>query len=77
MARTGAIEEQSSPGLSVARLVAVVRDSSAGLSPERLFANAGYRSEAVDIFFSHIKAAVASGAVTYDAANDLVVADEA
>jgi type I restriction enzyme, S subunit len=70
-------EDQGASAVSVERLVDVVRASAPGVSPEKLFASGGYQADAVDVFFAHIKAAVGDGDVRYDAANDLVIADEA
>lgn len=70
-------EDQGTSLVSVARLVDVVRVSTSGVSPEKLFASGGYQADAVDVFFAHIRSAVEAGEVRYDAANDLVIADEA
>ena len=68
-----AAEDQDA--VSVDRLVETVRASAPGLHPEKLFAVAGYRMDAVDVFYSHIKAAVAAGEVRYDSTTDLVVCE--
>ena len=72
-----AMEDQRTRAVSEIRLVETVRTSAAGLSPERVFAAAGYQTDAVDVFYSHIKAAVSTGAIRYDAPTDSVVANEA
>jgi hypothetical protein len=69
-------EGQRTRAVSVSRLVETVRASGTGLSPERLFATAGYQMDAVDVFYSHIKAAVTADMVRYDATTDSVVANE-
>ena len=60
-------------GPTTERLVSTVRGSSGRLSPESLFAAAGYRKDAVDLFFGHLKIALKANQIQYDAAADLVV----
>jgi type I restriction enzyme S subunit len=64
-------------GPTTERLVSTVRDSTGGLRPEVLFAAAGYRKDAVDLFYSHLKLTFKANQVRYDATTDLVVPYEA
>jgi len=74
ISRSSPQESGSNPQLvTVDRLIETVLYADDGLRPEDLFAAAGYRSDAVDLFYSHIKAAVAGGQVRYDSASDRVV----
>ena len=74
ISRSSPQESGSNPqSVTVDRLIETVLYADDGLRPEDLFAAAGYRSDAVDLFYSHIKAAVAGGQVRYDSASDRVV----
>ena len=75
-AEAGADTAEDQDAVSVDRLVDTVRATATGLHPEKLFAVAGYRSDAVDVFYSHMKTAVVTGAIRYDSAADLVVTNE-
>lgn len=66
-------EERTRP-TSVDRLIEVARVSAKGITPERLFEAAGYTDEDVSSFYSHLKLAIESGAITYHASAGSVMA---
>ena len=58
---------------TVQSLAEIVLSDPEGLSPEALFAAGGYRLDAVDVFFGHLKEAVKLGRVSYDHDIDRIV----